>query len=772
MRSLFGGIALAMAGALVSPVYGQQQHDIAMAEPAAAEPLANGNLSGTVFDAETKETLVGATVLVKGTKLGAYTNKLGLFSLRNVPLGKQTLVVSYLGYAKKEVPVEITETSRTPLRIELQKSSVQTQVVEVDGNKQAEKRQISISKVDIPVEQLKQIRIGGEADIFRSLQYLPGVLTASQISSGLFVRGGSPDQNLVLIDGQTVYNPSHLFGFISAFNSDAVKDVELLKGGFPAEYGGRMSAVLSITQIDGNKEEVEGIAALGLLSSRLALQGPIGNGSWFISARRTYLDLLLGLVPEDPDNPLPDFAFYDINAKVTQDLGDHDRIFASFFTSADDLNFGGEGIDFGIGIGNRSGSLRWSHIFADNLFSELTLSGSRYRNGFSGDNLGFQVEANNYITDYTAKGSMEWFTTEALTVKGGFEITNFRFQYYQNFSGRLDSNITPGENVRGRTNIEEVDWVHAAFGQINYQFSDLFSVQAGLRASLFDRRNITVIDPRLAMRWQIQENLAMKLSWGIFHQYLRLASNPNFTFFDTWLPTDESVDPGRAIHYIASFETKPSDEFDLNVDAYYKVLNNINEVNTFNNQAGRVADIFYQGNGTSYGAEIFLQKKSGRLTGWLGYGLGWITARFDSINGGREFRPFYDRRHDFKVVAQYKIDDRWEIGSSFFFQSGQSYTGRTSRWQNFGPGEQIGRGITVPSERNGLRLPPSHQLNINANYTTTLFGLPCRLLIDIYNVYSRRDIFFRFYDTTQEETEVRDVRLLPIIPTLSIELKF
>ena len=249
-------------------------------------------------DTTSKETLVGATVTVKGTKLGAYTNKSGYFSISNIPAGDQTIVISSIGYLRKELKVRIEAGSSVKLRVQMVQSKTTTKEVLVSAERAEDKRQISISQVNIPMEQLSQIRIGGEADIFRALQMLPGVLSSSQISSGLYIRGGSPDQNLVLLDGMTVYNPTHLFGFISAFNNDAVKDVDLIKGGFPAEYGGRMSAVLNITQKDGNRDHVEGLVGIGLISSRASLQGPLGNGSWFIGGRATYLDLLLGLLPE------------------------------------------------------------------------------------------------------------------------------------------------------------------------------------------------------------------------------------------------------------------------------------------------------------------------------------------------------------------------------------------------------------------------------------------------------------------------------------------
>ncbi len=739
--------------------------------PAALPQDESATLNGYVVDSLSRETLISATVYLKGSKLGAFTNKAGFFTITGIPPGTYTLVITFLGYKTKEISITLAAGESRSLRLELTQTAVETEGVDVVAEREVEKRQITISKVNIPVEQLKQLRVGGEADVFRSLQYLPGILTSSQLSSGLYVRGGSPDQNLVLLDGTTVYNPSHLFGFFSTFNPDAIKDVELIKGGFPAEYGGRLSAVLDLTQKDGNRSEFEGLGSLGIVSSRLSMEGPIGNGSWFLGGRRTYLDLIVGLIPEDPEEPLPDFRFYDVNLKVSQSLSQDDRIFASGFMSEDDLELNGAGIDFNIGISNKTGSLRWTRLYGDNFFTTLNLTASRYTNGFNGNNSGFEFEVRNTIDDYSLKGNFEWFTTDALTIKGGFEASRLSFGYFQNFRGDRTT-VEEGETETGSTNLRIRDWTYAVYGQSNYQITDLLSAQTGLRMSYITLGDELMADPRVAMRYQWQENLAIKAAWGMFHQHLRLASNPDFTFFDTWLPTDSTVPPSRSLHYVLSLETKPAKNYELNFDVYYKTLDNISELNRFVLDAETTEDVFYVGNGESYGAEVFLQKQAGRLTGWVGYAVGWIEARFDSVNQGRPFRPKYDRRHDAKLVLNYELNEHWDIGASFVYQSGQSYTPATSQFQSLFRGENEGTSLTIPAERYSLRLPNSHQLNLNVNYKTTLFDLPARLLIDIFNVYSRRDIWFRFYDTTEEPTEVTDVRLLPILPTIALEVKF
>lgn len=736
------------------------------APPSNADP-SGGTISGFVEDSVTKETLVSASVQVKGLRLGSYTNKSGFFSVANVPSGDHVLIVSSVGYNRREIPVRIESGVSLRLRITMQPTDALGKEVVVQADRFEDGRQITVSKVNIPMQQIQQMRIGGESDIFRALQMLPGVLTSSQISSGLFIRGGSPDQNLVLLDGMTVYNPTHLFGFISAFNSDAVKDVELLKGGFPAEYGGRMSAVLNVTQKDGNQDRVQGLVGLGLLSSRASVQGPIGNGSWFIGGRRTYLDLLLGILPEDEESPFPSFNFYDLNAKITQNLGENDKVSISGFLTNDNLTLAQPNIDFGIGIGNRATSLRWTHVEGDDLFTAVTLSASRYRNGFEGNNAGFEFSVANSIVDYSVKAETEWYANDELTVKAGYEGTLYNFTYRQNFSG--NSGNTGGENVFV---LDIWDNIHSIFTQLNYRIAEEWSLQAGIRANYWSLSETATVDPRFAIRYQLSDDIALKGSVGRFHQYLRLASAPDFTFFDTWLPTDATVPAGVSDHYIFAIETKPFEGYDFNVDLYYKTLGNINELNQTQTRAQTVSEVFFIGNGRAYGLEFFLQRRVGKLMGWVGYALGFVEATFPQINRGATFRPKYDRRHDFKVTGIYELTDRWQVGATFVFQSGQSYTGATSQLQANLPDVQTGFGLVVPSQRWGLRLPNSHQLNLNVNYKTTLFDLPFMILIDVYNVYSRRDIWFRFYDLNQAVPEVTDIRLLPIIPTVSFELAF
>lgn len=731
----------------------------------------NCTISGFVYDSSTKEVLVGVTVFLEGTKIGTVTNKNGFFALNNVPPGKYKIVLSFIGYHREYDSIQLKPKQVIRKNYYLIPSGIETQEIKVEAEKEIEQREITISKINIPVVQIKKIRIGGESDLFRSLQYLPGILTSSQISNGLFIRGGSPDQNLVLLDNMTVYNPSHILGFISTFNTEAIKDVELIKGGFPAEYGGRISSVLNVTQKEGNREKITGGAGIGFISSKAMLEGPLFNGSWFIAARRTYIDLLKNFIPEDPTMPLPDFWFYDINAKLTQELGKNDRISVGGFQSQDLLGYGGFGIDFEVSLLNQAAYLRWIHILLDNIFLSNSISYNFYRNAFIGVAGDSKFTIKNSIKDLNFKSNFDWFLSEKLTLKFGYELSKFRFSYIQNLAG-TESDTAEGVTPAGILNISVDDWNHSIYLQSNYNLTDLFSFQLGLRASYWTLSNKFLIDPRAAIKYRFSDKLSAKLAWGIYHQNIRLASQPDFSLFDTWLPTDSTIPPITSQHFILSIETELLKYFNLNFDIYYKSLKNITELNLNVITARNSIDVFYVGNGRSYGFEVFLQKKYGKFVGWLGYAHGYIFASYDSLNFGKEFRPKYDRRHDFKIVAQYLLNEHWEFSSTFTFQSGQSYTGATSVFLSRLPEQTAGRGKIIPSQRYGLRLPPSHQLNISVTYSFKTFGFPSKLILDVYNVYNRRDIWFRYYNTNEEQTKVEDVRLLPIIPTLSYEIKF
>ena len=523
---------------------------------------------------------------------------------------------------------------------------------------------------------------------------------------------------------------------------------------------------------------VSSVLALSLLKPILRVQLVTLDHS-FLGGRRTYFDLIKPLFDTDPANPVPDYFFYDINGKAVFYLTDDDKLTFAGFASNDNLQFSNNGVDLGLDIGNRAGSMKFDKIWEDDAFSSSILSYSKYFNNFVVDNSGYEALIDNYISDLSFKSNIEFYLSESVTLKTGLELNYYTFSYLQDFTGSTDS-TAEGSNS-GSTNFDVNDLNSSLFIQSNIQFTDFWSLQVGARATHYqlafrDENNFFKqirIDPRLASRFQVSDEFAVKLAWGIYHQNLKLATQPDFSFFDTWLVTDETLELGKATHYILSTETKLDDLFDINFDIYYKQMENVNELNRYATKIEKGEDVLHEGFAESFGFELFLQKSYGEFTGWIGYAFGVINAKYDSLNSNKWFNPKYDRRHDFKAVAFYDFNDSWDFGASFVFQSGQHYTGMTS-WARAGaPGTTFGRGKTFPSQLYGLDLPPSHYLNVNANYSFHLFGYESKLFIDIFNIYSNRDIWFRLYQTNDSEIpEITDFKLLPILPTISFEIKF
>ncbi len=728
-------------------------------------------INGVVKDKKSGEPLVNATIYLEKTKIGTKTNKNGYYSLKGIKKGTYTLRITYLGYKTYKKQIDIDK-DILRINVQLNQEAITTDAIEVRANREVLQREIKISSVNIPVAQIKDIRIGGESDIFRTLQFVPGVLTSSQISSGLFVRGGSPDQNLVLLDGTTIYNPTHLFGFFSTFNTNAIKDVEFIKGGFEAEYGGRLSSVLNITQKDGNKNEFHSDVSIGLISSQAGFEAPLGNGSFFISGRRTYLDLMLSIVPKDEKNPFPNFYFYDLNTKIVQNIDSNNKISVIGFLGSDVLNQSNSSANLNLNTGNTLIAGNWSHIFSKNVFSTMNLSYSRYQNNFYGGESNYKIKVDNKINDINAKYNLEWFIKENAAAKFGLEVSKLDFNYLLNFTGNTDSTENKGDITSTKLDIPDINY--ALFAQTKFNLSESLSVQSGLRANYFQLNNSLKLEPRLALRYMLTGNIWLKAAWGIFHQNLRIATMQNINLIDTWLPSDTTVPISKANHYIFSVETQPSNDLQLNFDFYYKTMDNISELNTFTLKSSVISDVLFVGKGHAYGAEVFLQKSFGKLTGWIGYAFGTVKVKFDSINGGKSFNPKYDRKHNLRIVSQYNLNKKWDFGASFSLQSGQPYTGYYSRGKIFMPGMNYGNNKITSTERYGLRLPISHQLNISCTYNFKIANYKSKIILDIFNVYNRRDILTRVYDTFTEEniTIVEDFLLLPIIPTLSFEIKF
>ncbi len=725
-----------------------------------------GVISGFIKDSTNGESIIGATVRVRDLKIGAISNKSGFFSL-HVPSRVQVLVeITSLGYRsvkEKFILKDGEDRSRTYL---LAPASVSGADITVEADHERERQEPQVSRVTIQPQQVADLPKAGESDIFRILQLLPGVQTSSEISSGLYVRGGSPDQNLILLDGSVLYNPSHFFGFFSTFNPDAIKDVEFIKGGFPAEYGGRLSSVLSVTDIDGDRNQTKGKFTLGLISSRATIETPLGTGALVLSGRRTYLDVLLNATGLATSLNLPGYYFYDLNLKITQNPSPNDKVTVSGYMGSDNLNFAAANAanDITMQWGNKAASGVWTHVFGSELFSKLDLSASNYSSTFT---VGSNAQPFNWINgidDYTALGSMEYFPNQQNTIKTGIQATAYHT------SLKIQSGTNPPN-----ADIDRTPYYAAAYAQDEWKptlgATDPLAITAGLRVDGISSNPQIGIDPRISARYVLTPAVTLKASFGVYHQYLKLATNTLIPVFDVWQATDTSQPPERALQYVLGVSTTPFEDVNFDVEAYYKDMTNLVEMRPNVTSGSTLNDVFFVGNGKAYGIEFFLQKQEGRFTGWLGYTLAWTTRTFPDINNGKEFPPTYDRRNNFDLVFTYHANDRWTFGANYTYGTGQAYTQITALAPN---AEDGGRNIPIGGDKNALRLPPYNRLDLSATYKFSFFSEQrnAEFNFDVFNAYNYRNVWISQVDETTNPATINLVRLLPILPTFGVSVNF
>jgi hypothetical protein len=773
-------------------------------------------ISGIVSEAVSGEAVIGVNVLLMGDSAvasapinkpagGARTNKYGFYSIANVPQGSYMLVVRGIGYKPFVRRVSIGDVAlRQNIQMELQ--DVRSQEITVEGARDMAPTR-NISAVSISTEFAKKMpTLGGESDIFRTLQLLPGIKAGSEISSGLYVRGGSPDQNLVLLDGVIVYNPSHLGGFLSTFNSDAIRDVRVIKGAFPAEYGGRLSSVIDLTMKEGSKEKISGAGNVSLIASRLTVEGPITEDLTFmVSGRRTYFDLLIAAATanQPAGTIVPNYYFYDLNAKVNYKISDNDRLFASGYFGRDVFTAGGNAQNQRVGIdwGNATANLRWTHIVSPSLFTNFSAIYTDYK--FSSDLAGggnFSFNSLSQIRDFMLRGDAQWFPTQQHIVKAGVEATFHQFRTLVSSNNddfnRFLSNSELGLNAT-------IPSLEAAL-YVQDEWTDAFNVDglalnAGLRMTYFQQGARLLPEPRLSAAYTFNESeglsITLKGAVAVANQFLHLVVRNDLALpTDAWFPSTASILPANSTQYVLGAETKLfNNEVLVSVEGYYKSMRNLLEFRdnaTFSLFAPREQDLT-RGVGEAYGVELFINKQVGAFTGWIGYTLSWTTRTFADLNNGKPFFPRYDSRNDVSLTLNYKFSDAWELGASWVFQSGQAYTMPSGQFAfNTSTGYQFQFTGAAPSQpmtsgsragaaqlytdRNGFRLPPFHKLDVNFSHYFTWFGLPFTLNISVYNVYNRRNPFAWTIeaDTSSGERRVVQYTLFPIVPTIGIGFKF
>ncbi len=765
---LLVGAAVPVAGAADSTPPDIAGRDIlTVSSPASTgehEVQTRTSLNGFIRDAETGETLLGATVLISGTERGATTNTAGYYVINNVPAGSYSVRFSYIGYAEKRVEVTLEEGETKRLDIELAPVDYTLEEMVITSEREQEERQ-NIGTASISTELIKSVPSVLQADVFRSVQLLPGVKAASDFSSGLYIRGGGPDQTLILLDRTTVYNPSHFFGFFSTFNPDAIKDVRLYKGAYPATYGGRLGSVLDVYNKDGNRYETSGTLSLGMLSSRAMIEGPYPGGSYMFAARRSTLEPILAVLRGSVDNVPDAFYFYDINAKINYDNWNNNRLSIAAYTGTDDVRFPfGDDSQFNLFYGNRTLSIDWTHLLSRRTFTNLTLTASEYFNDPVFEFCGTEFERYNRIYDFSLKADIEWLPTQDYEFLAGFwgGHKTFRLQDY------FDGESTMEEQISS-------DYASVYLQNIWYP-GNRWKINAGLRANYFGSGNYLRPDPRLSAEFRPSDNTRFQAAYGRYHQFLTLLTNEAISAFDLWLITDDGVPPAYGDQYVLGLKNTSLPGFNFEFELYYRTMNDLFEFDPFIQDAAGMeyAELFRFGEGYASGFEVFLERTRGRLYGFIGYTWGLTRRKFDGFNEGRFYPPKYDRTHDVNIVANYRLTDRWTASGVFNYATGQAYTeplGRASLVSN--PFNNAVVDAIIVGRVNASRLPAYHRLDIGFTRESSFFGIAdSEWQFQVINLYSRRNIWFYMYDFDENPVERNEARMLPIIPVIGYTVHF
>ena len=725
-------------------------------------------VSGYVRSAIDGEEVGLSVIALPSLQLGGLANERGYFAIRNVPPGRHLIVVSHIGYQSYRDSIDVqTEDLRLDVRLrsEAIDVGVETVITAERDDDIASERTIQASFLALEPQLLQQLPATGEADLLRSLQLLPGIQAASDISSGLYVRGGGPDHTLILLDDIPLYNPSHAFGFFSTFNPEAVRDVQLYKGAYPATYGGNLGAVLDVTNRDGNREEFSVSGGVSLVSARVLAEGPLGEGSWMMSGRRTYLDPVLSALRASGAD-VPDYYFYDLNMKITQPLGTGgDNLLVSAYFGRDDLYFDQKQDEtfFNIRWGNRAAMVRWTHLFDPALFGELTVSSSKYESLTSLSFFDTPILLENQIEDLTFNADLEYFVSSSQTLSAGIRATKYQFEFIESF------------NRDPQLDLDESPFLLEAYLQDDVQLSMGTHLRVGVRASRFSEDDDVAVMPRLSISQPVGERWRLKLGGGTYRQHLQLVTTEGFSGGDYWVPLDETVGSARSRQAVAGVEWEPTRKYKATVEAYYTDLDGlvvIDNNSTVDSGDTRSEDVFKSGgSGYATGLELFIEKRTGRLRGWFGYTLGRTRRTFSEIDAGRSFAPKYDRVHDLSLITSYRLGN-WRLGSSMVYATGQAFTPAAARYTLRNPATGVDEDLVLAARRNTARLLPYHRLDLSARRQLGLFGGRAEVYLQIFNVYSRRNEWFVQYDTDNPETEPDVIKQLPIVPTFGLEFEF
>lgn len=730
------------------------------------------SVNGYITDSQTGETLLMANIALLEINRGTSSNTSGYYTIANIEPGTYTLVATYIGYRRFERDVTLEAGENLRLNIEMIPEGVELEAIVVESDTELEEQR-NIGTAQVSTQLIKELPSVIEPDVFRSVQLLPGVKAASDFSSGLYVRGGSPDQTLILLDETTVYNPSHFFGFFSTFNPDAVKDVRLYKGGYPAQFGGRIGSVLTVFNKDGNRNETAGSVSLGLLASRASVEGPIRSGSWMLAIRRSTLEPVLAVLRKSVDGVPDSFYFYDINGKLNVDVTENDRLSLAFYSGNDNVSIPfQEDATINLKYGNQTVSTQWRRILSDKLFSFVTLTGSRYFNKPDFEIAGTPFERNNEIFDFSVKADIEYLPNQNHTLSAGLWAGNLLLT----FRDRFDNQDTFKNRIQSQ--------YLSAYIQDEWRPTELWKFNTGLRLNSFSEGNYARLEPRLSAEYRPSDNVRLQAAYGRYYQYLTLITNEAFSGFDLWLTTDEGVPPAYGDQFVLGAKTVPFSGYGLDAEIYYRTMRDLFELDPFINDAAGLdyPELFRFGEGFAYGFELFFEKQAGSLTGFIGYTYGITRRKFPGFNApilddpfrGRFFPPKYDRTHDLNITASYRLSSRWSTNAVFSYATGQAYTKPLGRTQLSGiPWDNEPRGVLTVGNVNASRLPSYHRLDLSFSRTGSFLGIgDAEWQFQIINVYSRRNIWFYNYDFDENPIERNEVNLLPIIPSVSYTVNF
>lgn len=760
-------------------------------------------IAGYVTDASSGETLIGAYIMTPDGKRGTETNQYGYFVL-SLPEGENQIIASYVSYTEKTLSFNLKKD--TTVRIKLEPDNQLEELVVTAKEIKRDKRleETVISKEVISPEILNVLpAMLGEPDLVKTVQMLPGVQSGTEGSSGLYVRGGSPDENLILLDDVPLYNVTHLFGFFSVFNSDAIKTVNLHKGGFPARFGGRLSSVMDIHTKDGNDKEIHGAAQIGLLSSKFSLEGPIvkEKTTFFVSARRTYFDVLSK--PFLPKDEQFGYFFWDLNAKVNHKFNDRHRLYFSIYSGRDKLGYEDEESygesEYGLGWGNISSALRWNFLIHNKLFMNTTVALSRYK--FFTETNDIEYEKNskkkeyelniNYtslIRDWSIKNTFTYTPNNRHEIKFGEAVTLHSFKpgeqgFYEKYSGsNEDDTYNSNTDTTIHSSSKEPTECNL-FIEDEFKITKRINLNVGLHASLFnvDDKTYTSLEPRLSFAAHPTEKFTIKAAYSKMRQYLHLLSNSTIGLpTDLWVPVTGNIKPLESHQTAVGFVFGLPKDFLFSVEGYYKTMDNIIEYKegasmySNTNWEGKVE----MGKGKSKGVEVMLKKEAGKTTGWIAYTLSKSERQFDNINQGKWFPSNYDRTHDISIVINHKFSERVDIGATWVFGTGYPITMQTHSIL-VDPSlreEYYDNRVDYASSRNNYRMENYHRLDLGANFHRQKEGskIKRQLSVSLFNVYNHHNPFYYYFETDHidETKKLMKLSIFPIIPSISYSIKF